>query len=159
MTTLTVVTDDRRIIVDGKVLTFDFEIAPDIRAIQWNGAAGHTEYRDGRMPEPINDESVILPWIALHEDEAARMDAEIESMANAPEPTEDELVAARIAAIDAQLAQIDAESVRPLRAMLAGDATDEDRARLTALEAEAVSLRTERVHVRSGRLRPNLYSF
>lgn len=40
-----------------------------------------------------------------------------------------------------RLAQIDAETVRPLRAVYAGTATQTDRDKLTSLEAEAVQLR------------------
>lgn len=41
----------------------------------------------------------------------------------------------------AQLDALDAKSVRPLRAVLAGTATDEDRAKLAAIEAQAAALR------------------
>jgi hypothetical protein len=50
----------------------------------------------------------------------------------------------RLAEIDARLAEIDMESVRPLRAQSAGDATEYDTNKLAALENEAASLRTER---------------
>lgn len=41
----------------------------------------------------------------------------------------------------AELAAIDAASARPLRAILVGSATDEDRARLTDLDEQAAALR------------------
>ena len=55
----------------------------------------------------------------------------------------------RIAEIDRRLAEIDQESVRPLRAIvdaaLVGDAdTEHDRAKLAELEQEAEQLRAER---------------
>jgi len=40
-----------------------------------------------------------------------------------------------------RLAEIDLESSRPLRAILAGTATQEDHDKLAALEAEAIQLR------------------
>lgn len=40
-----------------------------------------------------------------------------------------------------RLAEIDLESNRPIRAILAGTATQEDRDKLAALEAEAIQLR------------------
>lgn len=43
----------------------------------------------------------------------------------------------------AALATIDAASARPLRAILVGSATDEDRARLTELDDQAAALRAE----------------
>lgn len=52
--------------------------------------------------------------------------------------------AARLSEIDERLAELDLASVRPLRALLAGVATDEDKAQLAAIEAEAATLRAER---------------
>jgi hypothetical protein len=49
----------------------------------------------------------------------------------------------RIAEIQSQLDNIDRQSVRPLRAKLAGTDTQADRERLEELEAEASTLRTE----------------
>lgn len=46
-------------------------------------------------------------------------------------------------AIKAQLAEIDRAAVRPIRAVLAGTATDEDRARLKDLEQQAEALRVK----------------
>lgn len=49
----------------------------------------------------------------------------------------------RITAIEARLAEIDQLSVRPLRAIVAGAAQQEDRSLLAELDAEAAGLRTE----------------
>ena len=49
----------------------------------------------------------------------------------------------RAAEISRRFAEIDRERIRPLAAIAAGTATDEDRNRLTALEEEAKALRTE----------------
>ena len=46
------------------------------------------------------------------------------------------------AAILAELDALDRRSVRSLRAVVAGTATDEDKAKLAAIEAEAVSKRS-----------------
>lgn len=51
--------------------------------------------------------------------------------------------AMRRAGILAELAAIDAASARPLRAILVGSATEEDRARLTELDEQAAALRAE----------------
>ena len=65
-----------------------------------------------------------------------------------PEPVVElspvESAAQRIAEIDARLTAIDFASVRPLRASVAGTATEADAAQLAALEAEAATLRAER---------------
>ena len=49
----------------------------------------------------------------------------------------------RAAEIARRFAEIDRERIRPLAAIAAGTATDEDRNRLTALEEEAKALRAE----------------
>lgn len=60
-----------------------------------------------------------------------------------PAPTEQELAEQRIAEIEQQLTANDLASVRPLRAKLAGTATEADDARLAELEEQAQALRTE----------------
>ena len=49
----------------------------------------------------------------------------------------------RIAEIKGLLSNIDTQTVRPLRAKIAGTVTKEDEDKLSELEAEAVNLRTE----------------
>jgi hypothetical protein len=68
-----------------------------------------------------------------------------------PQPTQSQLDAAylqltkadRCAAIQRELDAIDLQSVRPVRAKLAGTATAEDETRLASLEAQAQTLRAE----------------
>lgn len=60
-----------------------------------------------------------------------------------PEPTEVENAQQRIAEIQQQLTVNDLASVRPLRAKVAGTATEFDETRLAELEAQAQALRTE----------------
>lgn len=64
-----------------------------------------------------------------------------------PEETPEERAARegrlRAAEIARRFAEIDRERIRPLAAIAAGTATDEDRNRLTALEEEATALREE----------------
>lgn len=52
-------------------------------------------------------------------------------------------IATRRSAILRELDAIDRQSVRPVRAKLAGTATAEDEARLVSLEAQTQTLRTE----------------
>ncbi|PAV48509.1 hypothetical protein CK486_08655 [Pseudomonas sp. HAR-UPW-AIA-41] len=61
----------------------------------------------------------------------------------APEPTAEQLYMQRRAEILAELAAIDAASARPLRAILVGSATDDDRVRLAQLDEQAAALRAE----------------
>lgn len=60
-----------------------------------------------------------------------------------PDPTPEERAAQRRMEILTRLKDIDADSVRPLRAMANGEAAEEDRAKLAALDVEAVALRAE----------------
>lgn len=55
-------------------------------------------------------------------------------------PTQEDL---RRAEIMAELAAIDAASARPLRAILVGSSTDDDRERLAELDQQAAVLRAE----------------
>lgn len=58
-----------------------------------------------------------------------------------PAPTPEEIAAQAAAEKAARFAAIDAASVRPLRAIAAGTATEYDHEKLAALEAEAAQLR------------------
>lgn len=60
-----------------------------------------------------------------------------------PEPTPEEINEQRKQEIYARLNAIDTESLRPLRAIARGTATDYDTEKLKALEDEAVALRQE----------------
>ena len=44
MKTLTIVPEDKTVIVDGMGFKFDFIIDTDIHAIQWDTDSGHIEY-------------------------------------------------------------------------------------------------------------------
>lgn len=61
-----------------------------------------------------------------------------------------EAAAAARAVILAELDALDRRSARALRAVVAGTATDEDKAKLTAIEAEAVTLRARLAEIRKG---------
>lgn len=54
-----------------------------------------------------------------------------------------------LARLESELIQIDAASVRPLRAIVNEMATDEDRAKLTALEAQAATIRPRVAELRA----------
>ena len=56
-----------------------------------------------------------------------------------PEPTTED----KIFKLKQQLSKLDLQAVRPLRAIVAGTATDEDRSRLAEIEGQAEMLRAE----------------
>lgn len=78
-TTVTVVAEDKIILVDGVALHFDFQIPDNVRAIQWRDDAGHAEYADGSLNRPLSAadyETEVAPYVALWEAEKARLEAE-----------------------------------------------------------------------------------
>lgn len=66
-----------------------------------------------------------------------------------PEPTESEKIKQRITEVQQHLATNDLASVRPLRAKVAGTATEFDDARLVELEEQAQVLRAELATLRA----------
>ena len=51
---VSIVKEDRMVMVDGKGLNFDFTLADNIWAIQWNGLIGTIEFNDGTPNQEIN---------------------------------------------------------------------------------------------------------
>lgn len=62
-------------------------------------------------------------------------------------PTPEEVAEQRLAEIDSELAAIDAECIRPLRAIAAGVATEFDHDKLMKLDDRADDLRAERAQL------------
>lgn len=60
-----------------------------------------------------------------------------------PEPDQEQIDQQRRMEIISELSMIDSASARPLRAILVGSATDEDRERLASLDEQALELRAE----------------
>lgn len=80
---VTVIPVDRFMSIDGVGYLFDVSSVPgssDIHAIQWDGTRGHVE-RSGLPNEPIDDPSILAPYIAAYQAEAARIAAEKEKAA------------------------------------------------------------------------------
>jgi hypothetical protein len=77
---LRVVTEDRVMTIDGKGLTFDFELDTNIGAIQWDGSAGEVEYNDATPNLPITDFSDYQYLVDAHAVEKQRV-ADVESQA------------------------------------------------------------------------------
>jgi hypothetical protein len=140
-TDITVIPVDNFISVDGKALFFTFLAPQEMHALQWHNGSGHIEYSDGRSNAVLTaDEyaTAVTPYVQAWEEEKARLEEEANRL-----PTPEELVAVRKAEILAQLMEIDADSIRPLRAIADGTATDFDREKLAALDSEAADLREE----------------
>lgn len=66
---LTIIVPDSVVGIDGEFRNFEFGIAPDIRAVQWDGAVGHIEFNDGKPNAIIQSiapfQDIVDLWIAL----------------------------------------------------------------------------------------------
>jgi len=52
---IAIVNEDKVILVDGEGLNFDFTLADNIWAVQWNGTTGEIEFSDGTPNQEITD--------------------------------------------------------------------------------------------------------
>ena len=66
MKTLTIVPEDKTVVVDGMGFTFDFIVDPDIHAIQWDTDSGHIEYKSDKFNTTINSIKEYDSIIAKH---------------------------------------------------------------------------------------------
>lgn len=134
---VTVIPQDKTIIVDGQGLRFDFAAPAALRALQWHNGSGHVEFSDELTPNLIiqgqeDYEKYVRPYVQMWEE----IDHNVTTTEQYSELTEEQQIKNR-------LSQIDLESVRPLRAKVSGTSTPEDDATLAALEQEAGALRVE----------------
>ena len=66
MKTLTIVPEDKTVVVDGMGFIFDFIVDPDIHAIQWDTDSGHIEYKSDKFNTTINSIKEYDSIIAKH---------------------------------------------------------------------------------------------
>ena len=76
MPTVTVVSADNLIIVDGKALVFPFDAPTNLHALQWRGDTGHTEWTDGpnQLLEAADYDGQVAPFVELWQAEKARLE-------------------------------------------------------------------------------------
>jgi hypothetical protein len=84
---VTVVKEDRVVMIDGEGLNFDYNLPANIWAIQWNGTNGEIEFNDGTPNETITDFSDYQYLIDAHATEKQRLadeetKAQADSVAN-----------------------------------------------------------------------------
>ena len=82
---VTVVPEDRCVIVDGIALFFDFNAPGSVRAVQWHEGAGQVELhgKPARVLGPEDYAAEVAPYAALWEAERARMTEEARENAKA----------------------------------------------------------------------------
>lgn len=73
---VSVVSVDNAVSVDGKLLNFNFNVDPNIWAIQWNGESGHVEYKDGTQNADLTSFAEFQYLVDAFFAEEARLDAE-----------------------------------------------------------------------------------
>ena len=66
MKTLTIIPEDKTVVVDGMGFTFDFIVDPDIHAIQWDTDSGHIEYNSDKFNTIIDSIKEYDSIIAKH---------------------------------------------------------------------------------------------
>ena len=74
---VTIVKEDRVVMVDGHVLNFDFTMADNIWAIQWNGSVGEVEYNDGTPNLELDTFSEYQYVVDAYTQEKQRLEIEI----------------------------------------------------------------------------------
>lgn len=77
MSTLTIIPDDKLIIVDGDNLVCNFNIDSDIHAVQWNGTTGHIEYKSGKEAKILSNINDYDSFFNLHSEEKVKQEQEI----------------------------------------------------------------------------------
>lgn len=78
MNSITVVPSDHIIIVDGVVLTFDYQAPQDLRALHWDGNSGHTEWTSSpnKYLTDADYESQVKPFYTSWLKEKERIEEE-----------------------------------------------------------------------------------
>lgn len=94
---ITIIPSDNFISIDGVALVFPFSAAPNIHAIQWDGASGAIETSNGSQ-HFSTDLADVQPFIDAYNAEAARLAAIV-----APPPTPEQVVANLTSAVQAYL--------------------------------------------------------
>ena len=70
---ITIVKEDKVVMVDGEGMNFDFELPTNVWAIQWNGTTGEIEFNDGTPNETITDFSAYQSLVDGHATEKQRL--------------------------------------------------------------------------------------
>lgn len=139
---VTVIPQDKTILIDGQGLRFDFTAPADLHALQWHEGAGHIEYNDGQPNRPLGTADYaaeVAPFVAKWQAEKDRLEEE----ATPPEPSPEMVT-------KSELLTVDAKSIRAMRVLLlalAGANPDavatleRDLTKLSDLETQAETLR------------------
>ena len=70
---VTIVKEDKVVMIDGEAMNFDFDLPTNVWAIQWNGSTGEIEFNDGTPNEAITDFSAYQSLVDGHATEKQRL--------------------------------------------------------------------------------------
>jgi hypothetical protein len=70
---ITIVKEDKVVMIDGEGMNFDFDLPTNVWAIQWNGSTGEIEFNDGTPNEAITDFSAYQGLVDGHATEKQRL--------------------------------------------------------------------------------------
>lgn len=104
MLKVTVVPEDSLIIVDGEALFFNYDATDGMHALQWDGTAGHIEWKDmveNQLLSADDYDSVVAPYVTMWQAEKDRLAAEA-AAAEAEYNSLDNVKARKLASIDAE---------------------------------------------------------
>ena len=70
---ISIVKEDKVVMIDGEGINFDFTLPANVWAIQWNGSKGEIEFNDGTPNEAITDFTAYQSLIDGHATEKQRL--------------------------------------------------------------------------------------
>jgi len=70
---ISIVKEDKVVMIDGEGINFDFTLPANVWAIQWNGSKGEIEFNDGTPNEVITDFIAYQGLIDGHATEKQRL--------------------------------------------------------------------------------------
>jgi hypothetical protein len=106
-----------------------------------NNDGTYEAIKDG-MPYCVNETDTPEVWTEMQK-WIAENNIQVSERPSEPEKTAEQIKSESIASITGQLAELDSKSARPLRAIVSGTATDDDKVKLTDYENQAVALRAQ----------------
>ena len=70
---VTIVKEDKMVLIDGEAMDFDFVLPTNVWAVQWNGTSGEVEFNDGTANEVITDFTAYQNLVDGHATEKQRL--------------------------------------------------------------------------------------
>ena len=143
---VTIVVEDKLIVVDGDALRVDFSLPENVheglQVIQWHNEKGDAECFQNGVPHnhlfgADKYDEYVKPFVDLWEAQKSLMVVEDS------EPSPEEIKQKHIRQINRELYNIDMQSIRPERCIQLGKGTDFDTQKLLKLETQAELLRGE----------------